>query len=28
LENPAGVPLNLTVAEQAAIEARAVQGAD
>ena len=28
LENPAGVPLNLTVAEQAAIEARALEGAD
>ncbi|MDG1470038.1 MAG: TRAP transporter small permease [Ascidiaceihabitans sp.] len=28
LENPAGVPLNLTVAEQAAIEARSLEGAD
>ena len=28
LENPAGVPLNLTVAEQAAIEAASLEGAD
>ena len=28
LENPVAVPLNLTVAEQAAIEAAAVQGDD
>jgi hypothetical protein len=28
LENPVGVPLNLSVAEQAAIEARTLEGAD